>query len=142
MTIYVRSSLVTASPDAVFAHTTCLRGFRQVFPFPLDWRDGPEAWSEGDTLDFRYRSGGVWISHVARIVEWEPGRRFVDEMSRGIFKTFRHTHLFEPSTDGTLITDRVEFTLGYGTLVDRSLALPILVYSFRKRHEALQACFK
>ena len=83
----------------------------------------------------------MWIPHAAKIVAFEPGRRFVDEMTRGLFKRFRHRRLFQPSDGGTPVTDRVEFALGCGAFVDRRVVRPVLDYSFRKRHEALQAFF-
>ena len=99
---YERTVFLEASPDAVFDHTASLAGFRQLFPFPLDWRDGPTGrWSEGDVLDFRFRVGPLRIRHTARIVAFEPGHRFVDEMTRGVFCRFRHEHQYRTYRDGT-----------------------------------------
>ena len=78
---------------------------------------------------------------MAKIVVWEQDRRFVDVMLKGTFKHFRHTHLFQPSEGGTLVTDLVDFTLGYGAAVDRYVGMPLLDYSFRKRHAALREFF-
>lgn len=35
------------------------------------------------------------------------------------------------------MTDTIEFTTGLGALIDRLIGVPILKYTFRKRHEAL-----
>jgi DNA-binding transcriptional MerR regulator len=71
----------------------------------------------------------------------EPGRCFVDEMTRGIYRTFRHTHCFEPSEGGTRLTDTVEFSLGLGRWVDNSIGRMTLERTFRRRHRALVARF-
>ena len=78
---------------------------------------------------------------MAKIVAWEQDRCFVDVMLKGTFKDFRHTHLFQPLEGGTLVVDLVDFTLGYTAAVDQCVAMPLLDYSFRKRHAALREFF-
>lgn len=67
----------------------------------------------------RLRSGGELggsalrsnVAHDIPITEFHPPGRFVDEMVRGPFRRFRHEHRFEPSGEGTLMTDLVEFQM-------------------------------
>jgi ligand-binding SRPBCC domain-containing protein len=59
---------------------------------------------------------------VARIVEFERNRHFVDVQAKGPFRRWRHRHEFE-STErhgkpGTLVRDDVEYDLGFGLLGD------------------------
>lgn len=61
---------------------------------------------------------------TSRIVEFDPPRRFVDEMVRGPFTTFRHEHLFEPHGSGTRMTDVMTFRIPLGFIADR----PVGVY--------------
>jgi len=55
---------------------------------------------------------------TSRITEFDPPHRFVDEMVRGPFTTFRHEHLFEPMAAGTRMTDVIDFTIPLGILVN------------------------
>lgn len=135
------SSWLPAPADAVFAYCASLAGFKDQFPFRLQWLAGPEQWSGGDVLDFRYRTGGVWLRHRAAIVQYEPGRSFTDVMERGFFRAFRHRHRFEPDGDGTRATDTVEFSLGLGDWIDRTAGRALVERSFQKRHASLKRHF-
>jgi ligand-binding SRPBCC domain-containing protein len=58
---------------------------------------------------------------TSKIVEYERPRRFVDEMQRGAFARWRHTHRFVAQQGGTLMIDDVDFAspLGvFGKLAD------------------------
>jgi ligand-binding SRPBCC domain-containing protein len=60
------------------------------------------------------------VSWMARIVEFSWYSHFIDEQVRGPFASFRHRHGIEPETrggvEGTLVSDRIEFSLPYGWL--------------------------
>jgi ligand-binding SRPBCC domain-containing protein len=53
---------------------------------------------------------------TSRITSLTFPERFVDEQVRGPFKAFRHVHEFEARGNGSLMTDRVEFTAPFGPL--------------------------
>jgi ligand-binding SRPBCC domain-containing protein len=53
---------------------------------------------------------------TSKIVEYERPRMFVDEMQRGAFARWRHTHRFVEKTGGTLMSDDVEFASPLGIL--------------------------
>jgi ligand-binding SRPBCC domain-containing protein len=55
---------------------------------------------------------------TARITAYEPPHRFVDEMVRGPFRSFRHEHLFEPAGAGTRMTDLVTFRMALGPVTE------------------------
>lgn len=65
----------------------------------------------GQEVSWEARHFGRMWQMTSRITEFEPPRRFVDEMVRGPFRRFRHEHRFEPSGEGTLMTDVVEFQM-------------------------------
>ena len=90
-----------------------------------------------DHLNARGTLCTVGLRHRAEVEEHERGALFTDTMCKGPYRTFRHTHRFEPSAGGTCMTDTIEFTTGLGALIDRLIGVPILKYTFRKRHEAL-----
>jgi ligand-binding SRPBCC domain-containing protein len=59
---------------------------------------------------------GVRQRFTSRITEYQRPGRFVDEMTQGAFKRFRHVHEFQPRQGGTLMVDRVEFQSPLGPL--------------------------
>jgi ligand-binding SRPBCC domain-containing protein len=76
---------------------------------------GDEVTWEAVHLGFRQRL-------TARITRMEPPRLFVDEMVRGAFHSFSHTHEFREVRGGTLMVDRFDYTspLGWlGVLADK-----------------------
>lgn len=68
---------------------------------------------------------------TSRITEYDPPHRFVDEMVAGDFERFRHEHVFAASPEGTLMTDRFDFTSPYGIL--GRLADAILLRSYMRK---------
>jgi len=64
---------------------------------------------EGTLLGFRQR-------FTVEVVEFERPRLFVDEMTRGAFKSFRHIHEFLPHGTGTLMKDTLIWTSPLGIL--------------------------
>lgn len=59
---------------------------------------------------------GVLQRMTSKVVAFDAPRMFADEMQRGPFKRWHHTHLFEPQRDGTLMTDKVDFSSPCGAL--------------------------
>lgn len=72
----------------------------------------------GQEVSWEARHFGRMWHMTPRITEFEPPRRFVDEMVRGPFRRFRHEHRFEASGEGTLMTDVVEFQMAGWFLVN------------------------
>ena len=71
--------------------------------------DGQEVSWEAHHLGIRWRM-------TSRITAFRRPHRFVDEMVRGPFASFRHEHCFEPDGDGTVMTDTVELRMGWGPI--------------------------
>lgn len=143
MTMLIYSSDLPAPVPEVFRHCTSSAGFEQLFPYRVRWCSAQGCWGEGDLLHFRYRLlPGVWLTHRARVVEYQRDVRFVDEMSGGPFRQFRHVHLFEPTPGGgTRVIDHLKVTTRFGPLVDRALCRVLITSTFRRRHAALGAHF-
>jgi ligand-binding SRPBCC domain-containing protein len=70
----------------------------------------------GTLIEYRVRLHGIPLRWLTRIVEWEPGRRFVDVQVRGPYRLWHHTHSFEPDGEGTLMRDLVRYALPLGPL--------------------------
>jgi len=70
-----------------------------------------------DHLEYRLRLFGVPLRWKTRILRLDPGQGFVDEQVKGPYRSWIHTHCFEPSRDGgTLMEDRVDYELPFGVL--------------------------
>jgi len=70
---------------------------------------GEEVTWEGSFFGIRQRM-------TSKIVALDSPHTFTDEMQRGPFKRWRHTHRFEPTGDGTLVSDHIEFASPFGPL--------------------------
>ncbi|HZT58225.1 MAG TPA: SRPBCC family protein [Pyrinomonadaceae bacterium] len=70
---------------------------------------GEEVTWEGSFFGVRQRM-------TSKIVALDPPRSFADEMRRGPFKRWRHTHSFEPTDGGTLVRDHIEFASPFGPI--------------------------
>ena len=75
----------------------------------------------GEEVTWQARHFGVTWRMTSRIVEFDPPRRFVDEMVRGPFTAFRHQHLFEAHGSGTRMTDVVTFGTPVRLLAERPI---------------------
>jgi hypothetical protein len=54
----------------------------------------------GETVTWRARHFGIWFTMTSRIAALDRPARFVDEQTRGPFRSFRHEHVFEDDGDG------------------------------------------
>jgi ligand-binding SRPBCC domain-containing protein len=72
--------------------------------------------SLGDEVTWEATHFGVRQRLTSRITRMERPRIFVDEMQRGAFARWHHTHTFEPHRDGTLMTDMADYASPLGLL--------------------------
>jgi ligand-binding SRPBCC domain-containing protein len=70
----------------------------------------------GDEVTWEATHFGVRQRLTSRITEFDPPRRFTDEMVRGAFRRFRHEHQFLAADGGTEIVDRFDYTSPLGPL--------------------------
>jgi ligand-binding SRPBCC domain-containing protein len=96
---------------------------------------------EGAEIEYRIKWLGISMGWKTIIREYCPPNLFVDEQAKGPYRFWRHTHTFEQTSDGTKVSDRVEYRLPFG-LVGR-LAHRLLVagqlkgiFSYRQRELA------
>jgi ligand-binding SRPBCC domain-containing protein len=57
---------------------------------------------------------GIKQKLTVRITEFDYPHRFVDEMEKGAFKRFYHTHEFIEKENGTLMIDTFDYTSPFG----------------------------
>ena len=71
---------------------------------------------EGQEVTWRARHFGIPLTMTSRVTSLDFPHSFTDEQVKGPFKAFRHVHEFEPTSTGSLMTDRVEFAAPLGVL--------------------------
>ncbi len=81
--------------------------FRILTPLPIEMKTGA-------LIQYRIRWRFVPVRWTTEILDWTPGRQFVDQQIRGPYRLWHHTHIFEETTDGVLMTDRVRYALPMG----------------------------
>lgn len=69
-----------------------------------------------ESVTWRAKHFGVYQNFTSRITEMDPPSYFVDEMTKGAFKSFRHEHHFTQQGNVTLMKDVVTFTSPLGLL--------------------------
>ena len=94
----------------------------------------PVAMFAGATIDYRLKLHGLPIRWRSEISVWEPPFRFVDRQLRGPYRLWHHEHTFQSRDDGTLVTDRVEYSVPGGPLVHRLFVRGDLerIFTFRR----------
>ena len=95
----------------------------------------------GASIDYRLRLRGFPLRWRSQIVIWDPPRRFVDIQIRGPYQEWAHEHRFESQSDGTLVIDRVDYTVPGGRLVNRLFVRRDLEKIFDYRTAALRSIF-
>jgi ligand-binding SRPBCC domain-containing protein len=70
----------------------------------------------GEKVIFEAVHFGLRQRLTAVITEFEYPSRFVDVMEKGAFRSLCHTHLFEKSEVGTIMTDILEYRVPFGRL--------------------------
>jgi ligand-binding SRPBCC domain-containing protein len=121
-----RAQVVRRSIDEVFAFFSHARNLEAITPpwlrFELLTPD-PPVMRAGTLIGYRLRLHGVPVRWTSRIEQWEPGARFVDRQVRGPYRLWRHRHEFASHREGTLVRDRVDYTLPLGPLGELAGAL-------------------
>lgn len=137
-TLTARTRIRRPLPD-VFAFFADCRNLEVLTPPELRFQIlTPDAHQvhEGLVIDYRLRIWGLPFEWQSVISVWEPGRRFVDEQTRGPYRRWHHEHRFEEDGDGTVVTDRVDYRVPGGAIA-HLLVRPQLMRIFRYRARRL-----
>lgn len=70
--------------------------------------------SLGETVTWRAKHFGFYLKHTSIISEFESPTFFVDEMTKGVFKSLRHEHIFATIDSETEMTDVFKYEVPYG----------------------------
>lgn len=71
---------------------------------------------EGESVTWEAIHFGMKQKLTARIIEMEKPNRFIDEMVKGAFHSFVHTHDFIEKDNGTIMRDRFVYRSPLGVL--------------------------
>lgn len=96
---------------------------------------------KGTQVKFILKIFGIPFAWEAKHIEYEKNRLFRDKQTRGPFKTWIHTHEFEPvSENESIMKDHVEYQLPFGLLGKLFQRMPQrdLKRIFRYRHRVLK----
>ncbi len=70
--------------------------------------------NEGETVTWRGKHFGFYLTHKTRIKKMDFYDYFLDEMEEGKFKSFRHKHYFKEINGVTIMKDYLEYETPYG----------------------------
>jgi ligand-binding SRPBCC domain-containing protein len=68
----------------------------------------------GETVTWQGRHFGVLLSHKSRITALVAPHYFVDEMEKGMFRSFRHEHSFEAAGESAIMEDKLYYETPFG----------------------------
>ena len=83
--------------------------FKILTPQPIEMREGTQ-------IEYSLSLFGFPIRWKTLITEWSEGVSFVDEQISGPYATWIHRHEFEPSENGTLMRDSVDYREPFGAI--------------------------
>ena len=157
MARYQRRTRVAAPLDDVWAFHSRIEGLEALTP---DWMNlrvetvrGPDGEEDPTVLE---AGTLIWLStrpfgvgprqeFVSRIVSREEGEgtaTFTDDMVRGPFRRWEHTHRFFADGDETVVEDDVQYEFPAGDRVLGPLSVvgfePMFRYRHRKTRELLE----
>ena len=95
----------------------------------------------GESLTWRDKHFGIYQRLTSKITAFEQPDYFVDEMEKGIFKRFKHEHIFEEIQGQTLMIDVFDYEspLGIlGKIADKMFLKNYMKQLLEKRNEAIK----
>ena len=85
----------------------------------------------GESVTWRARHFGFYQTLTSKITEFNRPDFFVDEMTDGIFKSFRHEHQFIEANHVTIMTDAFDYVAPLGILGNLANVLFLRAYMTR-----------
>lgn len=139
-----RSQLVPLPLEDAFAFFADAYNLEALTPPWLRFRiltPRPIPMEKGATIEYVLTMHRLPVRWRTEIIEWRPGRRFVDKQVEGPFRLWEHTHAFEERHHGTMIRDTVLYRMPYGplgTIAHRIIVARDLERIFDYRRDAVE----
>lgn len=135
--LFVKESVIQASPERVFAFHELPDAFRRLMPpwekakiiqAAPNLQPGARAIIETKVL------GLMPFRWVAEHTLYDPPRMFQDVQVSGPFRRWQHTHIVTPHSDGATLRDEIEYEAPLGPL-GRLMAPLVIVPRLKKLFE-------
>lgn len=97
--------------------------------------------NQGETVTWRGKHFGIYLTHKSVISELAFPNFFVDEMVEGRFKKFRHQHHFVQEKHNTVMTDTIEYETPFGifgSLFDKIILKNYLTRFIKERNDFIK----
>lgn len=138
------SSIVRESPSHCWDMVTSVGHIHDEMS-PLLKMTFPSAMSSLNSRDIKLGSpiGHCWLLLFGVLpidyskltfVEFESGRRFVEQSTMGSMRSWRHERTIEAVNGGTRISDHLAFE----PRLPATIIMPLVAFFFRHRHRSLQ----
>ncbi len=98
-----------------------------------------------ETVTWRGKHFGVFLTHTSQITAYEASSYFVDEMIEGNFKSFRHQHFFEQKGNTVFMKDVIKYTTPYrifGKLFDSLFLKKHMTQFIKNRNLAIKTALE
>ncbi|MGV3774899.1 MAG: SRPBCC family protein [Verrucomicrobiales bacterium] len=104
--------------------------FRILTPCPIEMK-------RGALIQYRIRYKIFPLRWTTRITEWNPPYRFVDEQLKGPYRQWMHEHDFVEQNGGTLVKDKITYSVWGGRLVNKLIVQKDVEQIFAYRRERM-----
>jgi ligand-binding SRPBCC domain-containing protein len=97
--------------------------------------------SLNETVTWKGKHFGLYLTHTSKITEMELYDYFVDEMANGNFKSFKHEHSFIEKNGKTVMIDNLMYETPYGIfgkLFDNLVLKKHMTNFLKTRNEVLK----
>src|SRR5262245_14538387 len=144
---YFRTSVAVRAPlETLFDFFANANNLKKISPdrFRLEIEDAEVPLRLGSRTRLRMQVGLFTVRWELSIRSLKRGDRFIEWQERGPFREWRHTHLFERSSDGTRVVDMVEYEIPFGflgSIMHRLWIRPAIEEYFHHRQARLVELF-
>lgn len=135
----------SGTPEEIFPFFADARNLERLTPAFLRFRilsETPIEMRDGATIDYALRLNGLPIRWRSEILEWHPGKKFIDQQIRGPYRKWFHEHIFVGMGSHTEVHDRIEYQVPGPALMERRFVRPQLERIFQYRAEVLRWYFR
>lgn len=94
-----------------------------------------------ESVTWRAKHLGIYQQLSSKITAYKRPHYFVDEMQKGIFKSFKHQHLFTVEDHRTIMTDIFDYTAPLGILgkiADQIFLKKYMTRLLQKRNQVIK----